>query len=224
MSDINQQRAELQQRGLSSMADLVNLLRPLQRPASKLTLRKARQSLDGSQLRSHYGGKPYFEKGEAWPTTQTGQPLDFIMQVVASEGACLPAGTALAQLFYSWEAFPWKTEEDGWLVKTYPTTSLEQAQLIERPPALGKPAFCDIVFTSIQSLPDWGGINELLAGADATTLAEVLNAEDPWDAYDEAVTQLLGESDYQSIIGGYPQGKRIKMGLSYSGPGGSVLR
>jgi uncharacterized protein YwqG len=40
---------------------------------------------------------------------------------------------------------------------------------------------------------------------DAPALAEVLNAENPWDAYEEAATQLLGESDYQSILGGYPR-------------------
>ena len=205
MSDFDQQRAALQQRGLSSLDDLVNLLRPLLLPSSKLTPRKARQPLDGSHLRSHFGGRPYFEMGETWPTTKTGQPLDFIMQVVASEGAGLPAGVALLQLFYSWEAFPWDTEAEGWLVKTYSTITPEQAQIIERPTSLDKPMFCDIIFTPIQSLPDWGGLNELPAGADATILAKMLNTEDPWDAYDEAVTHLLGESDYQSIIGGYPR-------------------
>ena len=203
MSDLDQQRTDLQQRGLSTMADLVNVLRPLLLPATKLTLRKARQLLEGSQVRSHFGGRPYFEVGEAWPTTKTGQPLDFIMQVVASDEAILPAGIALVQLFYSWEAFPWDTDEEGWLVKTYPAFSLEQAQAIERPASLAEPAFCDIIFSPIQSLPSWEGLNEL--HADAPALAEVLNEENPWDAYEEAATQLLGESDYQSMLGGYPR-------------------
>jgi hypothetical protein len=91
----------------------LRLLRPLLLPATKLTLRKARQLLEGSQVRSHFGGRPYFEVGEAWPTTKTGQPLNFIMQVLASDEAILPAGIALMQLFYSWEAFSWDTEEEG---------------------------------------------------------------------------------------------------------------
>ncbi|MBW3127266.1 DUF1963 domain-containing protein [Hymenobacter profundi] len=204
MNDTNKQGEEPPQHGLT-MADLVNLLRPLLLPANKLTPREALQSIDGSQFRSHFGGRPYFEAGEDWPTTQEGQPLDFILQIVASEDVTLPAGIAVLQLFYSWESFAWDTEADGWLVKTYAAVSAEQAQVIERPASLDEPIFCDIGFTPIQSLPDWGGLNELAAGADAVALAETLNAVDPWDAYDEAVTQLLGEGDYQSILGGYPR-------------------
>ncbi|MVN78120.1 hypothetical protein GO988_17465 [Hymenobacter sp. HMF4947] len=65
MSDLDQQRADLPQRGLSTMADLVNLL-GLLLPAAKLTPRKAQLPFAESQLHSHFGGMPYFETGEVW--------------------------------------------------------------------------------------------------------------------------------------------------------------
>ena len=74
----------------------------------------------------------------------------------------------------------------GWLKLTQ-LFPLEQAQAIERPASLAEPAFCDIIFSPIQSLPSWEGLNEL--HADAPALAEVLNEENPWDAYEEAATQ-----------------------------------
>jgi uncharacterized protein YwqG len=204
MSDFDQQRADIQQHGLSTMADLVSLLRPLLLPATKLTPRKAQLPLAESQLRSHFGGLPYFETGEAWPTTETGQPLDFIMQVVASEGAELPDGIGLVQLFYSWEEFPWDTDQEGWLVKTYPAVSAERAQIIARPASLTEPVFCEIDFTPIQTLPGWDGIDDYPEGATATALASVLNEEEPWEAYRQAVEQLIGEQDFESTLGGYP--------------------
>ena len=204
MSDLDHQRAYLQQRGLSTMADLVSLLRPLLLPATKLTPRKAQLPLAGSQLRSHFGGMPYFETGETWPTTKSGRPLDFIMQVAASEGAGLPAGIGLVQLFYSWEEFPWDTDQEGWLVKTYPTILLERAHVIARPALLVEPVFCEIDFTPIQTLPDWDGIDDYPEGATAGTLASALQEEESWEAYNQAVEQLIGEQNFKSTVGGHP--------------------
>ncbi len=204
MSDLDQQRADLPQRGLSIMADLVNLLRPLLLPATKLTPREAQLPFAESQLHSHFGGSPYFETGEAWPTTKTGQPLDFIMQVVASEGAGLPDGIGLVQLFYSWEEFPWDTDQEGWLVKTYPTISPERAYFIARPASLIESVFCEIDFTPIQTLPDWDGIDDYPEGATAGMLASALHEEEPWEAYNQAVEQLIGEQYFKSTVGGHP--------------------
>lgn len=186
------------------MSDLVALLRPLLRPATKLTPRQAHQPLAGSQLRSHLGGLPYFETGEAWPTTTTGQPLDFVMQAVASESARLPAGIGVVQFFYSWEEYPWDTDQEGWLVKTYPAVSAERAQVTARPASLNEPVFCEVDFAAIQTLPGWDGLDAQPGGATATALANLLNAEAPWDAYSQAAEQLIGEQDFHSTLGGYP--------------------
>lgn len=205
MSNLDQQRAELQQRGLTTMADLASLLRPLLLPAIKLTPVEARLLLNNSQVCSHFGGVPYFEVGETWPVSKTGRPLDFIMQVVATEESRLPAGIALLQFFYGWEDFPWDTDQPGWLVKTYPVVSPEKAQVLVWPASLAAPTFREIAFSTVQTLPDWEGLDEHREGLTAATLAGVLNEEEPWEAFNEAVGQLIGEQDFQSTLGGHPK-------------------
>lgn len=202
-SHFDKYREELNELGLMTFSDLENLVEPIIRTTTKIEILPASRSHDNSQLNSHFGGYPYFEKGEKWPITKKGKHLDFIFQIFNNSDLTLPDHIELIQFYYNWEEFPWDTENDGWLVKIYEKTIKENIELIEKPNELEKSKYCEINFKSTKSLPDWEGIN--LHEKDASKLSCVLNEDEPWESYDQIVTKLIGEQDYQSQLGGYPK-------------------
>ncbi|WP_010516934.1 DUF1963 domain-containing protein [Croceivirga radicis] len=203
VSHFDRYRNELNELNLKSTSDLENLVKPLIRPTTKLEIQPASRPHENSQLESHFGGHPYFEKGEEWPKGKNGKHLDFIFQVFNSPELELPKSVELVQFFYDWDEFPWDTENEGWLVKIYGKVDKEQSEFIAKPKELEKSKFCEIKFKQTQTLPDWEGID--LFGKDASKLSCVLNEDEPWDSYDQIVTKLTGEQDYQSQLGGYPK-------------------
>ena len=202
-SHFDKYRSELNELNLKSISDLENLVKPLIRQTTKLEIQPASRPPENSQLESHFGGHPYFEKGEGWPKSKNGKNLDFIFQVFNSPELELPKSIELVQFFYDWEEFPWDTENDGWLVKIYGKFDKEKSEFIPKPKDLEKSKFCKLEFKQTQTLPDWEGID--LFGNDASKLSCVLNEDEPWDSYDQIVTKLIGEQDYQSQLGGYPK-------------------
>ena len=202
-SHFDKYRRELNELNLKSISDLENLVKPLIRQTTKLEIQPASRPPENSQLESHFGGHPYFEKGEQWPKGKNGKHLDFIFQVFNSPELELPKSIGLVQFFYDWEEFPWDTGNDGWLVKIYGKVNKESVEFIGKPIDLDKSKFCKLEFKSTQTLPDWEGID--LFGNDASKLSCVLNEDEPWDSYDQIVTKLIGEQDYQSQLGGYPK-------------------
>lgn len=202
-SHFDKYRKELNELNLKSISDLENLVKPLIRQTTKLEIQPASRPPENSQLESHFGGHPYFEKGEEWPKGKNGKYLDFIFQVFNSPELELPKSIELVQFFYDWEEFPWDTNDNGWLVKTYKQVDREKAEFIAKPEEIEKSKFCKIEFKPTQTLPDWEGID--LFGNDAFKLSCVLNEDEPWDSYDQIVTKLIGEQDYQSQLGGYPK-------------------
>jgi hypothetical protein len=116
----------------------------------------------------------------------------------------LPAGIGIIQFYYDDKAFPWRTEDDGWLLKTYASTEEAVYAPVTPPDELVVNPRCGVAFAPVSSLPDWEGIwvHQPLAGK----LSCVLNEDEPWDAYDKVCTELLGEeTDYRSQLGGYPK-------------------
>ena len=202
-SHFDKYRSELNDLNLKSISDLENLVKPLIRQTTKLEIQPASRPPENSQLESHFGGHPYFEKGEEWPKGKNGKHLDFIFQVFNSSELELPKSIELVQFFYDWEEFPWDTGNDGWLVKIYGKVDKESTEFIAKPIDLDKSKFCKLEFNPTQTLPDWEGID--LFGNDASKLSCVLNEDEPWDSYDQIVTKLIGEQDYQSQLGGYPK-------------------
>ncbi len=51
-------------------------------------------------------------------------------------------------------------------------------------------------------MPVWEGID--LHNSDASKLSCILNEDEPWSNYKEVVKKLIGDQDYQSQLGGYP--------------------
>lgn len=202
-SHFDKYKSELNELNLKSISDLENLVKPLIRQTTKLEILPASRLPENSQFESHFGGHPYFEKDEEWPKSKSGKHLDFIFQIFNSPEIELPKSIELVQFFYDWEEFPWDTENDGWLVKIYGKVDKQKSEFLAKPTDLEKSKFCKLEFKPTQTLPDWEGID--LFGNDASKLSCVLNEEEPSDSYDQIVTKLIGEQDYQSQLGGYPK-------------------
>lgn len=188
---------------MNTSEEIQHLLKPLIRDATKIEVLPKAQMPENSQLLSHFGGDPYFEKGDKWPQSKSGRHMDFIFQIYNTEDLILPKSIKLIQLFYDLEEFPWDTKDDGWKVKIYESLKTENIQRIERPQDLEESNYCEMIFRPIKSLPDWEGID--LYMKKASDLSCVLNEDEPWDQYDKAVEKLIGKQDYQSQLGGYPQ-------------------
>ncbi|WP_417860660.1 DUF1963 domain-containing protein [Winogradskyella sediminis] len=201
-SDFNQYQNDLNKLNLKSSSDLENLVKPLLRKTTQLNIQPASRPTENAQLESHFGGLPYFEKGEKWPTKKNGKHLDFIFQIFNKPELELPKNIALVQFFYDWEEMPWDTKDEGWLVKIYSKIHPSKIELIPKPTDLYPSKYCQIKYKTVQTLPDWEGID--VFGRNASKLSCVLNEDEPWDNYDQIVSKLIGEQEYQSQLGGYP--------------------
>jgi uncharacterized protein YwqG len=202
-SHFDDYREELSDLNYRTIDDLEKIVNPLIKKITKIEVQKPSKLPDNSQLNSHFGGHPYFEVQEAWPKTKSEKPLSFIFQIFNEESLELPQSIKLIQFFYDWEEGPWDTENDGWLVKIYKNLAKEKRIQIENPNQSEDQKYCEIRFKPSKSLPDWEGIS--LHGNNAAKLSCILNEDEPWNSYDETVTKLIEEQNYQSQLGGYPK-------------------
>lgn len=202
-SDNTEYHQEQKDHNQSSFEDLEQLVKPLIRQATKLEVGAPMRPKENSQMLSHVGGQPYFEKGETWPRAKSGKHLSFIFQVFNNGKINLPDNIKLVQFFYDWDEFPWETESDGWLVKIYESLNPNLKTNPEKPAELGRSKYCEITFQPVQSLPDWEGI--CIYSDEASKLSGKLNEENPWDAYQKVAEKLVGEQGYRSQFGGYPK-------------------
>ncbi|MVN78121.1 hypothetical protein GO988_17470 [Hymenobacter sp. HMF4947] len=53
-------------------------------------------------------------------------------------------------------------------------------------------------------MPDWDGIDDYPEVATVGTLASSLHEEEPWETYNQAVKQLIGEQAFKSTVDGHP--------------------
>jgi uncharacterized protein YwqG len=213
-------RSELKNENLSTYDDLVELLKPLIKKATKLIVEKPSIPPENSQMKSHFGGQPYFENHEEWPQSKSGRKLNFIFQVFNNGLKGLPDKIKLIQFFYDFEQSPWITQNDGWLVKIYEQINADKLKLISKPAELEKLNYCDFIFEEIDALPDWEGIE--IYSVNAQKLSCVLDHDEPLDNFTTACEQLIGNFDnYRSQIGGYP--KWIQVEQTPRKPNGEVM-
>jgi uncharacterized protein YwqG len=220
---------ELERLGLATVSDLENLMRPLIKNATKITPKRTEKFggeapedvLSGKELenfyrdtllKSHFGGQPYFEKGEKWPSAQDGDSLEFIFQIFNNGFSGLPETIRLVQFFYDYDRSPISYTEDGvhtgykygWYVKIYEQLDIENSVIIERPD--GGHIYCDIEFAEIKSLPD---IDNRSIDHTIEILSDKINAESEeksFDIYSAVADKLTGSGGETQIsqLGGYP--------------------
>jgi hypothetical protein len=83
---------------------------------------------------THFGGNPYFEEGEIWPTSSVdGRPYDFVCQVNLKDCAHPPnVPFDLFTVFFCWEC-EGNLVAEPCLVRTYRDASVGKAVSVARP-------------------------------------------------------------------------------------------
>ena len=166
-------------------------------------------NLKSPTARTYFGGQPYAESGDSWPSCPTCQmELSFIFQARFSETKYVPPeGVQLFTFFYCWKCSPWGLDDEDpgqWVVRFYSAPSDERAVRIQRET---KDEYettpCSVEIESAKSLPDWEGIDVYCP--EASTLSAKLNDDEPWEPYSALVQQITGRDDYATMIGGYPR-------------------
>jgi uncharacterized protein YwqG len=182
-------------------------LRALLRTKQQLLIAPAERPAD-SQLLSHIGGDPYFEQGETWPTNpDTGQPLELIFQLVNDDDRLpWPFEAQVVQFYqnYHWGELPF---DDGdprdFRLKTYPRLRPEVLAQVPRPTELPPIGFSYIRTQAAPSLPDDDELADI--APELQTLCEQIRPKNWRKVYNAAVTEIAGEPDLGSWVGGYAQ-------------------
>ncbi|MDR0501944.1 MAG: DUF1963 domain-containing protein [Treponema sp.] len=193
---------ELKKLNLKTTDDLKYLLIPLLKDAYKIILRKKKNIPDGSNLKSHIGGQPYFEKNEMWPKAKNGKELDFVFQIFNNDSHILPKKIKLIQFFYDFEKSTYSSKYDGQLIKIYEELDIKNIAAIKRKSKKNNVLnYCEIEYKNIKSLP----VPYEIAKYDKKIemLSCMLNKEDPWNDYLVKYELTDGETCLYSQIGGY---------------------
>lgn len=166
--------------------ELYDLLKPLIRKAVKLE-----PEADGSALlascESKFGGMPYAETGDVWPSCPTcKKELTFVDQIYHEDEL------QLFVFYYCNECFPWGLgdEEKGqWLVKLYKKPVAGKMVAINRgADDEFAPRPCRVVSSSVEVLPDWEGLES--ASEEISDLCCKINDDAPWEEDEDAVRRF----------------------------------
>lgn len=171
------------------------------KPATLLKVQTSSMPDPEAALLSHFGGPPYFEKGDSWPCSALGKPLDFVCQIYNSPDFQMPQEIKLLQLFYDWEESAYDSSCDGWKVKIFYDLRMEDRVDIERPALLDKPKYAEIIFRPVPSFPDYQEVDNY---PEIAELLDAIASEDSLEAYDRIQESLMGTGRFQSHLGGYP--------------------
>lgn len=188
--------------------ELLALMEPLGKTATKLNLSKVRENETLPITGTHFGGAPYAEDGDTWQTcTHCHKPLTFICQVNTAECfSSQPANIALFTFFYCWDCSPWEMDDANkgtWLVGTYDAPSKAKAVFIQPTSAQPHPTRpCRVELEKVLSFPDWESID--VVEPRASELSANLHLKEPWDQYDALLDRLDAFMDYATLVGGYP--------------------
>jgi uncharacterized protein YwqG len=198
-------RRELDKLNLKTKEDLEILVKPLIKEASKIIVKKSKMK-DNSHLKSHFGGQPYFEKGEEWPKARDDFRekcnLEFVFQIYNEGNITLPENIKLIQFFYDLNGeLSFETNDGGWFVKIYEKINQDNYLFIEKPKEHNSVNYCEINFETIKTLPDWEGLEGYCESAEK--LSCVLDEDEPWGNYQKTVYKFIGEQKLCSQLGGY---------------------
>jgi uncharacterized protein YwqG len=186
----------------TEIAQIEALLKPLLKPVTRIKTEKADMPGYNTQLKSHFGGHPYFNQGEEWPKSKNGRPLEFVLQVFSEPGFALPDNVKLVQFYFDFDEFPYETNGDGWLLKIYENDDWSNITYIEKPEGLNECKYCEIKFENGLSLPDMQAIDD--EHNDIARLLDIVDPDDPYEIYNGIVHELTGYGSGGHQLGGYP--------------------
>ncbi|MFZ5950577.1 MAG: DUF1963 domain-containing protein [Candidatus Rifleibacteriota bacterium] len=175
------------------------LLKPLIRPCFKVTAR-AENFSPNDAAKTRIGGPAYAAKGQSFPVCQScSKKLTFVFQFRQ-----MPDSNSgeLVQFFYCFDCSPWggKNEEGQWMIKTF--KEVTDCSFVDSSDPEHQITPCKCSFEKINMLPDYETLEEM--GHEAVKLCGKVNADDPWDVYEEACLSLRCCVEPVTSIGGYP--------------------
>lgn len=185
-------------------AELDDALRAIGKPATALIVTNAvSEDHVFSPTETHFGGAPYMETGEAWPTLDgDGRPYDFVCQVNlrgCPEAPDLPFD--LFTVYLCWSLLEEVDVERTCLVRTYRDPSPDKAVVVPRPPAVDPEDYrvrpCSVRTERFMAYPD-----DIDRAPAALTAASKLG--DPRAAYNAALKRIGFWHDFRSRVGGFP--------------------
>lgn len=133
--------------------DLIAKINLLSMKCTELVATKSKNKTN-SQLKSNFGGNPYFEINEEWPLDINGEKMQFLFQIINKEGVQLPEEIKILQLYYG----DTDSYEQDFLIKTYTAINESNIKLIETDS--NDILHCDIQFVDSVSFPGWSLIKE----------------------------------------------------------------
>jgi hypothetical protein len=158
---------------------------------------------------THFGGTPYLEAGESWPTYD-GHPYDFVCQVNLRECPHHPdVPFDLFTVFALWSSeameqiwAPGGDLDDACVVRTYRDAAPSKAVTVPRPPPLSEEEYpvrpCPVRLTAGAMVPDW-------EDAPPAVKAAASRLGDPVRQYRRSLRRLGYREPEASRIGGIPR-------------------
>jgi uncharacterized protein YwqG len=167
-----------------NLKDLGYIVKSLIKDATEIVPKRKKNIPEDSHLKSHFGGQPYFEKGEQWPTKNGSDNFEFIFQIFNTGNINLPENIKLVQFYYDFENYPY---DESAFIKIYEQINVANNIVIKKPEWHSEKNYCEIEYVAKKSLPD------IDLGIDEATI------------YYQIVKNLNVDFNFCSQLGGYPK-------------------
>lgn len=169
----------------------------------KIKIAKKQPVFKKSYFNSHFWGIPYFEQGEKWPThVLNGEPLDFVCQFVNTGEFPFPDGIDIIQLYFSFYHLFGDEVDKAWHIKTYKNPSSDKYEYVPNPYGKVSKKFNPAYLISDVCLPDYATAASI--NPDIKFICKKINYRKPYLPYNKIANYLVGDKEYGSTVGGYP--------------------
>lgn len=218
-------RSSLKLRAVGNVTqrDLVQVLRPLLKPVTEIVPLEIADPTSLPITSSYFGGSPYFESGDRWPTCEDcSNDMTFIYQIDVRQGSHRKVERfGLLTFFYCWICahtfkdelahmflLPYQSGPNEWMVWNYSDPQESKAVRVDPPHAMKfttPPRRID--FKMGWSLPASWEVKD-----HPSPIEEMMKRITPkivWESYDSAAKELGVVSNYGSHLGGYPVGHNL---------------
>ena len=180
------------------MPDLKEEVAALAMPSVELFLEKS-ESESFSEISGCFGGIPYMQPDERWPTCSAcASPLDFVCQLSIEK---IDIRFNFITFFYCWECNPLGTEKEKkgmWQARLYKKVD-KKNWLPQANPAEPVTLPCRLHYRDVTSFPDFSGLSVL-----HPEIFRNFDTEDGAEQYENIIEELTELEGY-TFTGGYPQ-------------------
>jgi len=114
---------------------------------------------------SRFGGNPYAEAGESWPTCASCERgLSFVAQLDLRATVVREPHVELFAFYYCWHCAPREHERDAWEIRSYLEPKDELAVALTPPDGVRSHPECRITLRAARSLPNAEHVTSVVGG------------------------------------------------------------